>query len=61
MEENRIRTNKNYLQIAPIIESNIDKMVLTDEQIENLNIISYKLQKGSVTIINVIFQNFLVL
>ena len=50
MEESRIRTNKNYPKIAPIIESKIDKMVLTDEQIEDLNLICYKLQKSSITI-----------
>jgi hypothetical protein len=56
MEESRIRTNKNYPQIAPIIESKIDKMVLTDEQIEDLNLICYKLQKGSITIDKAILE-----
>ena len=50
IEESRIRSNKNYPQIAPVIESKVDKMVLTDEQIEDLNLICYKLQKGSITI-----------
>jgi hypothetical protein len=44
IEQNRILTNKNsYPQMAPIIESKIDKMVLTDQQIEDLNLICYKL------------------
>jgi hypothetical protein len=36
--------------IAPVIESKVDKMVLTDEQIEDLNLICYKLQNGLITI-----------
>ena len=40
IEQDRILRNKNsYPQIASIIESKMDKMVLTDEQIEDLNII----------------------
>ena len=51
MEQDRILSNKNsYPQIASIIESKMDKMVLTDQQIEDLNIICYKLQKGSITL-----------
>lgn len=50
MEESRIRINKNFPQIAPIIESKIDKMVLTDQQMENLNLICYKLQTGLITL-----------
>ena len=34
---------KYYPQIASIIESKMDKMVLTDQQIEDLNLICYKL------------------
>lgn len=45
MEESRIRINKNFPQIAPIIESKIDKMVL-----EDLNLICSKLQTGSITL-----------
>ena len=36
--------------IAPVIESKVDKMVLADEQIEDLNLICYKLQNDSITI-----------
>ena len=39
MEQDRILSNKSsYPQIASIIESKMDKMVLTDQQIEDLNI-----------------------
>lgn len=56
-EQNRILENKNkYPQIAPIIESKIDKIVLTDEQIDNLNLIYYKLQNGSITIDKAILE-----
>ena len=50
MEESRIRTNKNFPQIAWIIESKMDKMVLTDQQLEDFNLICYKLQTGSITL-----------
>ena len=51
IEQDKILSNKNsYPQIASIIESKMDKMVLTDQQIEDLNIICYKLQKGSITL-----------
>jgi hypothetical protein len=36
--------------IATVIESKVDKIVLTDEQIEDLNLICYKLQNGLITI-----------
>jgi hypothetical protein len=55
-EESEIRINKNYPQIAPIPASKVDKMVLTDQQIEDLNLICYKLQKGSITIDKAIFK-----
>lgn len=57
-EQNRILENKNYYpQIAPIIESKIDKMVLTDEQIHDLNLINHNnLLKGSITINKVILE-----
>ena len=42
--------NKNdFPQIGSIIESKLDKMVLTDQQIEDLNIIFNKLENGSIT------------
>ena len=57
MEQDRILSNKNsFPQIASIIESKMDKMVLTDQQIEDLNLICYKLQKGSITIDKAILE-----
>ena len=57
IEQDRILSNKNsYPKIAPIIESKMDKMVLTDQQIEDLNLICYKLQKGSITIDKAILE-----
>ena len=50
IEESRIRTNKNYPQIATIPESKVDKIRLTNEQIKEFNLVYYKLQKGSITI-----------
>ena len=47
----QILSNKNsYPQIASIIESKMDKMVLTDQQIEDFNLICYKLETGSITL-----------
>lgn len=56
IEESRTRIHKNYPQIAPIIESKIDKMVLTDQQIEDLNLICYKLKNSSITIDKAILE-----
>ena len=57
IEQDRILSNKNsYPKIARIIEEKMDKMVLTDEQIEDLNLICYKLQKGSITIDKAILE-----
>ena len=51
IERDIILSNKNgYPQIATIPESKVDKMVLTDQQIEDLNLICYKLEKGSITL-----------
>ena len=36
-------TNSMCLEISNVIESKVDKMVLTDQQIEDLNIICHKL------------------
>lgn len=56
-EQDRILGNKNYYpQIATIIEQKIDKMVLTDEQIDDLNRICYKLQTGSITLDKAILE-----
>ena len=47
-----LRRNNECPGIAPIIKAKIDKMTLTetDQQIEDLNILCYKLQKGSITL-----------
>ncbi len=51
IEQDRILSNKNsYPQIAIILELKVDKMVLTDEQIEDLNLIRYKLENGLIII-----------
>ena len=51
IEQKTIRSNQNYYpQIASIIESKMDKMVLTDQQMEDLNLICSKLQTGSITL-----------
>ena len=54
-EQDRILGNY-YPKIARIIESKTDKMVLTDEQLDDLNLICYKLQKGSITIDKAILE-----
>jgi len=51
IEQKIIRSNQNYSpQIALIIDSKMDKMVLTDQQIQDFNLICYKLQTGSITL-----------
>lgn len=45
-----LRSNNQCPGIAPIIKAKMDTMILTDQQIEDLNIICYKLQKGSITL-----------
>ena len=45
-----LRNNNQCPGIAPIIKAKMDKMILTDQQVEDLNIICYKLQKGSITL-----------
>ncbi len=60
-EQDRILENKNsYPQIASIVESKTDKMVLTDQQIEDFNLICYKLQNGSITLDKaIVFKTYL--
>ena len=45
-----LSSNNQCPGIAPIIKAKMDKMILTDQQVEDLNIICYKLQKGSITL-----------
>ena len=57
IEQDSILRNKNsYHQIAPIIESKMDKIVLTDKQIEDLNLIRYKLENGLITVDKAILE-----
>lgn len=51
-----LRSNNQCPGIAPIIKAKMDKMTLTDQQIEDLNIICYKLQKGSITLDNAVLK-----
>jgi len=45
-----LRSNNQCPGIAPIIKAKMDKMILTDQQVEDLNIMCYKLQKGSISL-----------
>lgn len=51
-----LRSNNQCPGIAPIIKAKMDKMTLTDQQIEDLNLICYKLQTGSITIDKTILE-----
>ena len=51
-----LRSNNQCPDIAPIIKAKMDKMTLTDQQIEDLNLICYKLQTGSITIDKTILE-----
>lgn len=51
-----LRSNNQYPGIASIIKSKMDQMILTDQQIEDLNLICYKLQTGSITIDKTILE-----
>ena len=53
IEESRIRTNKNYPQIADIPASKVDKIKLTNEQIKNL---ALQLNSGSITMEEAVLQ-----
>ena len=51
IEQDRILNNKKYYpQIASIIESKIDKIRLTDDQIKEFNNLALQLNSGSITI-----------
>jgi len=51
-----LENSNSHPKIAPILKSKLDKMVLTDEQIDDLNLICYQLQKGSITIEKAILE-----
>lgn len=42
--------------IAPIIKPKMDKMILTDQSVKDLDIIYYKLQKGSIPLDKVVLE-----
>lgn len=58
IKKSRTRTYRNYRQIVPIInpiiKSKMDKIVLTDQKIEDLN--CYKLEKSSITLDKTILE-----
>ena len=51
-----LRSNNQCAGIAPITKAKMDKITLTDQQIEDLNLICYKLQTGSITIDKTILE-----
>jgi len=51
-----LKSNNRCPGIAPIIKAKMDKMTLTDQQIEDLNLICYKLQTGSITVDKTILE-----
>jgi len=56
IEESRIRTNKNYAQIATIPPSKVDKIKLTNDQIKQFNSLALQLNNGSIKIEEAILQ-----
>ena len=56
IEESRIRSNKNYPQIAAIPASKVDKIRLTNEQIKQFDILAQQLSSGSITMEEAIVQ-----
>ena len=56
IEESRIKTNKNYPQIAAIPASKVDKIKLTNEQIKQFDSLTQQLSSGSITMEKVILQ-----
>jgi hypothetical protein len=56
IEESRIRTNKNYPQIAAIPASKVDKIKLTNEQIKQFDSLALQLSSGSITMEEGILQ-----
>jgi len=56
IEESRIGTNKNYPQIAVIPASKVDKVVLTNSQIKEVDIIFDKYLNGSLNLEETILE-----
>jgi hypothetical protein len=55
-EGSKIRTNKNYFQLASIPASKVDKIRLTNEQIKQFNNLALQLNSGSIMMEEVILQ-----
>lgn len=51
-----LRSNNRCNVLALHLLAKMDKMTLTDQQIEDLNIICDKLQKGSITLDNAVLK-----
>lgn len=57
MKQDRILSNKNgYLQIATILESRVDKIRLTNDQINQFNNLALQLKSGSIKMEEVVLQ-----
>jgi hypothetical protein len=57
IEQDRILSNKNsYPQIASIVESKVDKIRLTNDQIKQFDILAQELNHGSITMEEAILQ-----
>jgi hypothetical protein len=56
IEESRIKTNKNYPQIAAIPGSKVDKIKLRNEQIKQFDSLTQQLSSGSITMEKGILQ-----
>ena len=58
IEQDRILSNKNgYPQIAPIPESKVDKIRLTNDQIKQFNNLALQLNSGSIKMEEAILQH----
>ena len=56
IEESSILTQKNYPQIATIPESKVDKIILTNKQIEQFDNLAFQLNSGSIKMEEAILQ-----
>ena len=56
IDESRITTNSNCPQIVPLIRSKVNKVILTNQQIEQFDIITKQLISGSITMEEAILQ-----
>ena len=57
LEQNKNQSNKNYsFEISNVNNNTIDKVKFTQQEIEDLNLICYKLQNGSININQAILE-----